>query len=180
VSLYFIWYGNFVNGPAPSDSILTQNLLTALFSNGGLGGSAYARINSTYGDSYRKVTGNFALVESANNYYSRGSKLSDTSVAGIVSSAIASRVLPKDPNGLYFVLTSSDVAETSGFCSQYCGWHSRGRILGADIKFAFVGNPDRCPNACEEQLVSPNGDSGADAMALPCPTKPRSRSAIPG
>ena len=165
VNLYFIWYGNFVNGPGPSDSILTQNLLTTLFSNAGLGGSPYARINSTYSDPYRKVTGNFALAESANDYYSRGTKLSDNSVAGIVSSAIASRVLPRDPNGLYFVLTSSDVTETSGFCSQYCGWHSHARISGADIKFAFVGNPDRCPNACEEQLVSPNGDSGADAMA---------------
>src|SRR5437879_2413487 len=114
VNLYFIWYGNFVNGPGPSDSILTQNLLTTLFSNGGLGGSPYARINSTYSDPYRKVTGNFALAESANDYYSRGTKLSDNSVAGIVSSAIVSRVLPRDPNGLYFLLTSSDVTETSG------------------------------------------------------------------
>jgi hypothetical protein len=165
VNLYFIWYGNFVNGPAPSDSFLTQNLLTRLFGIGGLGGSPYARINSTYGDSYRKVTGNFALSESANDYYSHGTKLSDTAVAGIVSSAITSRVLPEDINGVYVVLTSSDVAETSGFCTQYCGWHSHGRISGADIKFAFVGNPDRCPSACEEQLISPNNDSGADAMA---------------
>jgi len=66
---------------------------------------------------------------------------------------------------VYFVLTSSDVNETSGFCTQYCGWHTSASIAGSDIKFAFVGNPDRCPSACEAQTTSPNGNSGADGMA---------------
>jgi hypothetical protein len=165
VNLYFIWYGNFVNGPALSDSTQTQDLLTTLFGTGGLGGTAYARIDSTYTDKSHAVTGNFALMESANDYYSRGTTLSDAAVTAVVAQAISSRVLPKDANGLYFVLTSSDVAETSGFCTQYCGWHSHAKISGSDIKIAFVGNPDRCPSACEEQSVSPNGDSGADGMA---------------
>jgi hypothetical protein len=165
VNLYFIWYGNFVNGPALSDSTQTQDLLTTLFGASGLGGTAYARINSTYTDRSHLVTGNFALAESANDYYSRGARLNDAAVTAIVSQAMSSRVLPKDVNGLYFVLTSSDVSETSGFCTQYCGWHSHTRISGSDIKIAFVGNPDRCPSACEEQSVSPNRDSGADGMA---------------
>ncbi len=38
-------------------------------------------------------------------------------------------------------------------------------MLGADIKYAFVGNLDHCPWACEVQAVSPNNDSGADGMA---------------
>jgi hypothetical protein len=165
VNIYFIWYGNFVNGPAASDSMTTQDLLTSLFSAGGLGGSPYAKINSTYTDTSHAVTGNFVLAEWANDYYSHGKQLSDATVAAVVSSAISSRVLPKDTNGVYFVLTSSDVAETSGFCTQYCGWHSHATIGGSDIKIAFVGNADRCPSACEEQAKSPNGDSGADAMA---------------
>jgi hypothetical protein len=165
VNLYFIWYGNFVNGPAPSDSTLTEDLLTSLFGAGGLGASPYARINSTYSDRSRAVTGTFVLAEWANDYYSRGARLSDASVAAVVANAINSRALPKDSNGVYFVLTSSDVTETSGFCTQYCGWHGHASIDGADIKIAFVGNPDRCPNACVEQLVSPNADSGADSMA---------------
>src|SRR2546430_3250897 len=165
VNLYFIWYGNFVNGPAPSDSTGTQDLLTTLFGAGGLGASSWARINSTYVDPVRKVSGNFTLAAETNDYYSRGTQLNDTAVAGIVSSAISARQLPKDTNGVYLVLTSSDVGEISGFCTQYCGWHSHVRISGADIKIAFVGNPDRCPNACEEQLVTPNGNSGADSMA---------------
>jgi len=83
----------------------------------------------------------------------------------VVSNAISSGRLPKDTNGLYFVLTSSDVRETSGFCSQYCGWHTHATLLNSDIKYSFVGNPDRCPSACEEETVSPNGNSGADGMA---------------
>lgn len=164
-NLYFIWYGNFVTGPAASDSIGTVDLLTDLFRTGGLGGSIYSRINSTYTDRSHAVSGNFALVESTYDFYSRGLSLSDTSVAAIVANAINTRALPRDSNGVYFVLTSSDVSETSGFCTQYCGWHSHSMIGGYDIKYAFVGNPDRCPNACEEQIVSPNGNSGADGMA---------------
>jgi hypothetical protein len=165
VNLYFIWYGNFLTGPTPSDSVATQDLLTTLFSTGGLGGTAYARINSTYSDRSRAVTGKFALMESANDYYSRGAKLNDAAVTAVVAQAVSNGALPKDVNGVYFVLSSSDVSETSGFCTRYCGWHSHATISGSDIKIAFVGNPDRCPNACEEQTVSPNGDSGADGMA---------------
>lgn len=33
------------------------------------------------------------------------------------------------------------------------------------MKFSFVGNPDRCPSACEAQSTGPNGNAGADGMA---------------
>jgi hypothetical protein len=165
VHLYFIWYGNFVNGPAKSDGATTQDLLTALFGEGGLGDSAYARINATYNDSTQAAAGNYALTESVFDYYSRGHNLSDATVAAVVDNAITSRALPRDTNGIYFVLGSSDVSESSGFCTQYCGWHNHATIDGVDIKIAFVGNADQCPSACEEQTESPNGDSGADAMA---------------
>jgi len=165
VNLYFIWYGNFSNGPAPSDDNTTVGLLSSLFSVGGLGGTPYGRITSTYYDSSHTVSGHFALAASAGDAYSQGKQLSDNAVATVVANAINHKLVPRDLNGIYFVLTSSDVAETSGFCSKYCGWHSRMTLSGADIKFAFVGNPDRCPASCEEQLISPNNDSGADAMA---------------
>jgi hypothetical protein len=142
---------------------MTQDLLTTLFGAGGLGGTAYARINSTYTDRSHAVTGNFTVTELANDYYFPGSWLSDAAVTAVVTRAISSRALPKDANAI-FVLTSSDV-RTSGLCTHYCGWHNHASIFGSDIKIAFVGNPDRCPNACEEQAVSPNDDSGADGMA---------------
>ncbi len=165
VNIYFIWYGNWINGSHASDSATTVNLIDTLFNPGGMGGSGYELINSTYGTAVNNVSGNFLLVGSTHNNYSKGIRLNDSAVLSIVSSAIGTGALPRDVNGLYFVLTSSDVAETSGFCTQYCGWHTRATISGADIKFAFVGNADRCPSACEAQAQSPNQDAGADGMA---------------
>ena len=166
VNVYFIWYGNWTNGVRTSDSQVTVGLLDALFgSSGGIGGSGYEKINTTYGDNAGNVSGNISRTSSTTDNYSHGKSLSDSAVQAVVSSAISSGRLPKNTNALYFVLTSSDVNETSGFCTQYCGWHTRATIAGSDIKYSFVGNPDRCPNACEAQTKSPNGDSGADGMA---------------
>jgi hypothetical protein len=166
VNLYFIWYGNWTNGPKASDRQITVTLLDTLFgATRGIGGSGYFKINTTYSDRVGHPTGNIALVASTANNYSRGKQLADSDILNIVDTAVSSRALPKDANGLYFVLTSSDVAETSGFCTKYCGWHTSSAISGTDIHYAFVGNPDHCPSACEMQIVSPNGDSGADGMA---------------
>ena len=165
VPVYFIWYGNWTNGPHASDSQTTINLLNSLFGSGGIGGSGYEGINTTYGDNSGNVSGGLQLTQSTFDNYSRGTRLTDSGVQSVVSSAISSGRLPKDTNGIYFVLTSSDVRESSGFCTRYCGWHTSGTISGSDIKYSFVGNPDRCPNACEAQTTSPNGDSGADGMA---------------
>jgi hypothetical protein len=166
VNVYFIWYGNWTSGPKTSDSQTTVNLMDALFgATGGIGGSNYFKINTSYSDTVGVPTGNISLVASTTNNYSRGKQLSDNEIQNIVSGAISGQALPKDANGLYFVLTASDVGETSGFCTKYCGWHNSGNIGGTDIRYAFVGNPDRCPFACEAELVGPNGDSGADGMA---------------
>src|SRR5438067_9135640 len=165
VNAYFIWYGNWNNGARISDSGTTVNLLTGLFGSSGIGGSGYEKINSTYGDNSGNVSGNVALVQSVFDSYSQGTRLSDSKVQAVVARAISSGALPKDTNAIYFVLTSSDVRETSGFCTRYCGWHTRATISGSDIKYSFVGNPDRCPSACEAQTISPNADSGADGMA---------------
>jgi hypothetical protein len=94
-----------------------------------------------------------------------GTSLSDAQIKAIVSTAITSGALPLDASGVYFVLTSADVTASSGFCTQYCGWHTHGTISGSDIKYAFIGNPDRCPSACAAQTTSPNGNAGADGMA---------------
>jgi hypothetical protein len=97
---------------------------------------------------------------SAYDNYSQGPVLNDAAVEAIVAAQN-----PTDTDGVYFVLTSDDVSETSGFCKKYCGWHTYTNMNGNDIKYAFVGNPDRCPSACEAQTSSPNGNAGADGMA---------------
>src|SRR5690349_8983340 len=72
VPVYFIWYGNWTNGPHASDSQTTINLLNSLFSSGGIGGSGYERINTTYGDNSGNVSGGLQLTQSTFDNYSHG------------------------------------------------------------------------------------------------------------
>ncbi len=82
-----------------------------------------------------------------------------------LKAAIRRGALPLDPNGIYFVFTAADVDETSGFCSDYCSWHHNAKIGGVDVRYVFLGNPGRCPEACElAPGNTPNGDAVADAM----------------
>ena len=156
-NIYYIWYGNWSGNTATS---ILPDLAT------GLSGSPYYNINTTYYNGSSVAVTNATLFrQGITDNYSRGTALADADVAAVVSNAITSGALPADPNAVYFVLTSADVNETSGFCTSYCGWHTHGSIAGQDIKYAFVGNPDRCPSACEAQTTSPNGNAGADGMA---------------
>ena len=155
--MYYIWYGNWSGNTALS-------ILPDLAN--GIGGSPYFNINTTYyNGSNTHVSNAVSLAGSTTDNYSHGSALTDAQVQSVVSSAITSGRLPTDTSAVYFVLTSSDVNETSGFCTQYCGWHTHGTIAGLDIKYSFVGNPDRCPSSCAAQTTSPNGNAGADGMA---------------
>ncbi|HWD16644.1 MAG TPA: hypothetical protein VG865_08550, partial [Casimicrobiaceae bacterium] len=123
-------------------------------------------INTTYYNASNTHIANFVhYYGSTSDSYSQGANLSDSAIQSVVASAISSGRLPSDNEGVYFVLTSSDVTATSGFCTQYCGWHTHGTIGGKDIKYSFVGNPDRCPSACADQTTGPNGNAGADGMA---------------
>ena len=157
--IYYIWYGNW-----SSSNNTATNILPQLASY--IGGSPYFNINTTYYNGSNVHVSNAATFSgSTTDSYSLGTALSDANIQTIVGNAIASGSLPSDTNAVYFVLTSADVNETSGFCTQYCGWHTSGTINGSNIKYAFVGNPDRCPSACEAQTTSPNNNPGADGMA---------------
>ena len=156
-NVYYIWYGNW------SGNIATT-ILTDFASH--IGGSPYFNINTTYFDgSNTHVTNAVTYSGSTTVGYTHGTSLSDSAIQAVVSEAISSNALPKDTKGVYFVLTSADVTASSGFCTQYCGWHTHGTIAGSDIKYSFIGNPDRCPSACSAQSTGPNGNAGADGMA---------------
>ncbi|HXB70877.1 MAG TPA: hypothetical protein VNY05_21765 [Candidatus Acidoferrales bacterium] len=153
---YLIWYGNWaqLNG---SDNLAGQLLVKDFLF--GENNSPYFKINTTYG-----ASGSVGGIggETTVNAAAR-SRLSDNGVFSVVSNAITNHKLPLDSNGVYFVITSSDIAK-SGFCTQYCGWHTRGTVGGTDIKYSFVGNANRCLNACAAQTVGPNGNAGVDGM----------------
>jgi hypothetical protein len=156
-NMYYVWYGNWSGNTA-------NTILTTFAQN--IGGSPYFNINTTYyNGSNAHVSNSVSLGGSTTDNYSRGTSLSDSAIRGVVTDALVSGRLPYDTRGVYFVLTSADVTASSGFCTQYCGWHTHGTINGFDIKYSFVGNPDRCPTACEAQSIGPNGNAGADGMA---------------
>jgi Phosphate-induced protein 1 conserved region len=150
-NVHYIWYGTW----SSSDRSILTDLAQSI------GGSPYFNINTTYyNGAGTHVSNSVSFAGSANDNYSHGTSLSDSAIQSIVAAQN-----PTDTNGVYFVLTSADVNETSGFCTQYCGWHTHGTINGRDIKYAFIGNPARCPSACTNGTGAPNGSVGADGAA---------------
>jgi addiction module HigA family antidote len=162
VHVYVIWYGNWAGNSATS---IVSDFLNHE------GGSPYYNINTTYyNGSGSRVSNAINYLGSTTDNYSQGTSLSDAQIQAVVSSAISSGRLPSDANGLYFVLTSADVTANSGFCTQYCGWHTSGTILNSDIKYAFVGNPDRCPThpgaLLREDMIPATGKTKAEIARL--------------
>ena len=165
VPVYIIWYGNW-NGTG-SNTQTTINLIETFLGANALGGSGYERINTTYGDTTGNVSGNLLFTKEVRDTGSQGTRLRNSRISAAISAQLTSGALPTDPNGVYIFATSSDVKE-SGFCTQFCGFHTHQTLNGQDIKWAFIGNTDQCPSGCEIQATGPNSPSagvgGADGM----------------
>jgi hypothetical protein len=175
-NVYLIWYGNWSHPTSTTDLNKTdtaagqdiiRNFLTELSS------SDWYRINSSYSDGsgvrirdqVSFIRGVFPNGNEANRPDTKA--LDDAGVLNVVLDTIYNKkALPEDENGIYFVLTSSDIKETTGFCSNYCGWHyyDFAPSTGASIKYSFVGNAAQCLSACAAQTTSPNGNPGVDGM----------------
>jgi hypothetical protein len=164
VPFYLIWYGNWSG--SGSNTAATRTLVEHFVST--LGGTPYEQVITTYGDSAGNASGNVSLGGSISVFSS--TNLTDSSLQTVVKNAITSGALPTNANGIYFVISSSNINETSGFCTQYCAFHTHATLNGADIKYAFIGNPDRCPSGCEVQTTGPNSPSvgvgGADGIVF--------------
>ena len=160
VNVYYIWYGDWTNNTATT-------ILTDLARN--IGRSPYYNINTTYfNGSNVHLSPSVRYAGSTNTASTtHGKSLSDADIRTIVTEAITGGNLPLDGDAVYFVLTSADVTASSGFCTKYCGWHTYGTISGLTtlVKYAFVGDPSRCPSACMAQTAGPNDNPGADGMA---------------
>jgi len=155
-TVYFIWYGNWSGNTGTT-------ILPDWASH--IGGSPYFNINTTYTNSAGTHVSNAVTYGGSTTVaYPYGTSLSDAAIQSVVSDAINTGALPKNTNALYFVLTSSDVNASSGFCTQYCGWHTNGTIAGSTIKYSFVGNAARCITSCAGQSTGPNGNAGVDGM----------------
>ena len=91
----------------------------------------------------------------------------------VVLNMILGGALPMDTRGIYILLTSPDVTGVEGFCTNFAQFHGRFVYVGIGVKYAFVGNPLRCPLAATPQFTAPDGsllptpndNFAADAMA---------------
>ena len=154
--VYLIWYGNW-NQSNGTDNAAGMTLVKDFIY--GVSNSGYFQINKTYNG----PTGFVSYGAETTDTGSQGTHLSDKNIQTIVTSAITSGKLPLNSNGVYFVLTSSNINKT-GFCSQYCGWHTYATISGVKVKYSFVGNAARCLNSCAAQTAGPNNNAGVDGM----------------
>jgi hypothetical protein len=160
-TVYVIWYGNWNQGngsDTPAGQQIVRDFINAI------GGSPYFNINSSYSTNGFNITGGVNNGGETSDAYSRGTRLKDADILTIVNAKIAASQLPYNANGVYFVLTSSDVNEQSGFCRLYCGWHTAGNASAGHVRYSFVGNANRCLSGCAAQTTSPNSNPGVDGM----------------
>ena len=167
--IYIVWYGNWRGNTA-------QTIIPRFIQS--LNNSPYENIETSYKIGGVPMSGGITLNGQAFDNYSYGASITDADIEMIVKNQISKGSLPVDSNGIYVVLTSADVQETSGFCTSFCGWHSDGLMVGnTDIKYAFVGNGEACattPGSWQGACIamnsnytawnSPNNNPGADGM----------------
>jgi hypothetical protein len=161
-NVYYIWYGNWPNGDP--DIFTFQSVVLDLASN--FCQRPYTDMLKAYPDRDGRVPGAcLSYSGSSMDAYSHGPTLSDADVADIVYTQVATGQLPYDPYGMYMVMASPDIAESSGFGSTYCGWHGRVDWYDLPLRFGFVGGPARAPARCAPNGPGPNGSASADAAA---------------
>ena len=169
-NIYVIWYGTWGTNPCSQTGNTTPAIVNDLLSN--VGATNWYGINTRY---YSQSSPT-ALKQYVTNVVRPSGCISDTaslgkanpSIAAIVDQALTSNALPRDTNGLYFVLTSSDV-KVSGFLTGFCGYHSYfnpSYSTTSRIKFSFVGDATTSLGSCSGQtsVTSPNSNPAADAM----------------
>jgi hypothetical protein len=168
--VFLIWYGTWDNNP---DNTAVQFILTDFLSN--VGGSPYFQINAMYPNNIGGAPSGALFYSGAVvDRYSHGLELTASDIAAIVENQITTGGLPQDPSGIYVVLASADVSSNStGFCQPAAQpHHGVGEAFGSQFRYAFIGNPNRCPTVAAPQFFSsgvqlptPNQNLAADAMA---------------
>eukprot|EP00850_Spirogloea_muscicola_P016681 SM000137S00459 [mRNA] locus=s137:192629:195538:+ [translate_table: standard] len=190
-NIYGLWYGQWQK--AQQDAI--RNFIKEL-SNTAVGQPTtfhdhsvkkWWQLTSRYQDaSGRSATSSFNLAKEAyDRDYSYGKLLTDSDVGNLVNGAIATKIFPLDPNGIYFVWSSGDVFQIDDFgngpfgqCLTYCGYHT---LIGnfdtqfTELQVGFSGLPTACPDVCAPKRIfkngldflvqtTPNGDRALDGL----------------
>ena len=125
-NVYFIWYGSW--------SATDQQIVTDFVSNLGL--SPYWQVTTRYPTPDGSAPSGILYYGGATtDSYSRGPVLSDVDVAAIVRQPLVAGALPQDPAGIFVVLGSADITDTTGLDVSYCGLHSALAYNGSTIRY---------------------------------------------
>jgi hypothetical protein len=159
-AIYIIFYGNW-NQTNGSDNAAGKQIIIDWANT--VGSSAHLALNQTFSVTGQSISGAATFGGATTLTGSYSTRLRDSQILSTISNTIASGALGQfNPNGVYFLVTSSDVTATSGFCTQYCGWHTSSLQSYGRLRYSFVGNANRCLSSCAAQKVSPNGNAGVD------------------
>ncbi|KAF8408616.1 hypothetical protein HHK36_004679 [Tetracentron sinense] len=194
IHLYTIWYGHW----NPTHQSIIRDFLLSLSSSSSSSSSSYPSVADwwrtirLYTDQTgANITGDIVLSgEFYDTWYSHGASLTRLTIQSIIKTAVSAypKALPLNSyNGLYLVLTSSDV-KVQDFCRAVCGFHyfTFPAIVGVTVPYAWVGYSGiQCPGICaypfawpnnsgrpppgtnggnSKIMGAPNGDAGADGM----------------
>lgn len=170
-NVYVIWYGNWDANScsAPRGTASTPSIINDFL--GSLGESDWNKINTTY---YQQLNGKKTYVQPTAEVEgctvdaaSQGLSLdgeTGSQVSDVVEHALSTKALKTDPNGVYLVLTASNV-NVADFMTLLCAYHWAYDNAQTTIKYAFIGDASTNISQCAPQVsISPNGNPAADAM----------------
>ena len=101
-TIYIIWYGNW-NQSNGSDTPAGQQLVRDWANS--IGNTPYFNLNTTYGS---PISGSVLFGGETTDSGTR-TRLTDSNIRTVVNNAISSNRLPYNPNGVYFLISSSNV-----------------------------------------------------------------------
>jgi len=169
-NVYTIWYGCWNDNCGFAGDTKTMSLLADFLVS--IGNSPYAQINSTYTDASGQPAAS-AFIFGGNiidSSYSHGVDLTPADITGVISDLVNSFQLPQDPNGVYVILASADIASNAtGFCTPSAPpFHAQGIVNGSIVRYIFLGNPNRCPTVAGPQFSrtgpTPNNTYAGDVL----------------
>ncbi|CAI5928423.1 unnamed protein product [Closterium sp. NIES-65] len=147
LNVYLIYYDFW---PKQSAQTVIENFIRSL----SVGGAV------AQGEAADPKVSNWWAINS--KYYSQASDGSAPTVS--TESKIGSgKPFLYDANGIYLLLTSTNI-KASGFCTEYCGYHTMDRLGSKSIVYSLVGHHGLCRGNCGAKQTSPNGKPWLDAM----------------
>jgi Phosphate-induced protein 1 conserved region len=175
--VYFILYGCWGTSGCSNNALSQYNdfatleIVTDFMST--IGNTPYMQTNSTYTDSNGRPASSLLIYGGSviDNSYAHGVALTEADIVAIIADQVyPNNRLPFDPQGIFVVLTTADIALIDGSTQvelSDCSLHGHAIIVGAPVRYVFVGNPSRRPGTCGASpngTHTPNGNYAADQI----------------